>query len=61
MVVFVICFAQMAQVFVIVGSGQIIAFISRDLGDADLAGWIIREPQVFCFENVLMLEQRDRY
>lgn len=43
LVVIVTCFAQMAQVFVIVGSGQIMAFISRDLGDAELAGWIIRK------------------
>lgn len=42
-VVFITCFAQMAQVFAVIGSGQIIAFISRDLGHADLAGWIIRE------------------
>lgn len=42
-VVLVTCFAQMAQVFVIAGSGQVIAFIARDLGDAGLSGWIIRE------------------
>jgi len=42
-VVLVTCFAQMAQVFVLAGSGQNIAFIARDLGDASLAGWIIRE------------------
>lgn len=56
LVVFVTCFAQMAQVFVVVGSGQIIAFISRDLGNADLAGWIIRESPVLRFENMLTLE-----
>jgi len=42
-VVLVTCFAQMAQVFVVAGSGQNISFISRDLGNASLAGWIIRE------------------
>lgn len=46
LVVIVTCFAQMAQVFVVVGSGQIIAFISRDLGDTELAGWIIREASI---------------
>ena len=40
-VVFVACFAVMAQVFVVVAAGSVIAFIIRDLGDADLAGWII--------------------
>lgn len=47
LVVLVTCFAQMAQVFVVVGSGQILAFISRDLGDANLAGWIVREFHTF--------------
>jgi hypothetical protein len=40
-VVFVACFAIMAQVFVVVAAGSVIAFIIRDLGDAELAGWII--------------------
>jgi hypothetical protein len=40
-VVFVACFAIMAQVFVVVAAGSVIAFIIRDLGDGDLAGWII--------------------
>jgi hypothetical protein len=43
LVVFVTCFAIMAQVFVVVGAGSVIAFIIRDLGDGDIAGWIIRE------------------
>lgn len=43
LVVFVTCFAQLAQVFVVVGSGQNIAFIARDLGDAELSSWIIRK------------------
>lgn len=43
MVVFVTCFAIMAQVFVVVAAGSVIAFIIRDLGDASIAGWIIRE------------------
>ena len=43
LVVFVTCFAIMAQVFVVVAAGSVIAFIIRDLGDAPIAGWIIRE------------------
>lgn len=42
-VVFVACFAIMAQVFVVVAAGSVIAFIIRDLGDGELAGWIIGE------------------
>ena len=41
-VVFVSCFAIMAQVFVVVAAGSVIAFIIRDLGEASTAGWIIR-------------------
>ncbi|GAB7353936.1 hypothetical protein MBLNU459_g4542t1 [Dothideomycetes sp. NU459] len=44
MVVFVTCFAIMAQVFVVVAAGSVIAFIIRDLGDASIAGWIIQGP-----------------
>lgn len=44
LVVFVTCFAIMAQVFVVVAAGSVIAFIIRDLGDASIAGWIIRMP-----------------
>ena len=33
----------MAQVFVVVAAGSVIAFIIRDLGDASIAGWIIRK------------------
>ena len=43
LVVFVTCFAIMAQVFVVVAAGSVIAFIIRDLGDPSIAGWIIRE------------------
>ncbi|KAI1246824.1 hypothetical protein MGN70_010707 [Eutypa lata] len=43
-VVFVTCFGVMAQVFVVVAAGSVIAFISRDLGDAPLAGWVIQGP-----------------
>ena len=46
MVVFVTCFAIMAQVFVVVAAGSVIAFIIRDLGDASIAGWIIRKPAI---------------
>lgn len=34
----------MAQVFVVVAAGSVIAFIVRDVGDAPLAGWIIQGP-----------------
>ncbi|KAK3366824.1 major facilitator superfamily domain-containing protein [Lasiosphaeria ovina] len=44
LVVFVTCFAIMAQVFVVVAAGSVIAFIVRDVGDAALAGWIIQGP-----------------
>ncbi|KAK4545476.1 hypothetical protein LTR36_002826 [Oleoguttula mirabilis] len=44
MVVFVTCFAIMAQVYVVVAAGSVIAFIIRDLGDASIAGWIIQGP-----------------
>ncbi len=37
----------MAQVFVVVAAGSVIGFIIRDLGDAEIAGWII---QVLQFE-----------
>jgi hypothetical protein len=43
MVVFITCFAIMAQVFVVVAAGSVIAFIIRDLGDPSIAGWIIRK------------------
>lgn len=36
----------MSQVFVVVAAGSVIAFIIRDLGDASIAGWIIRELSV---------------
>ena len=45
-VVLITCFAQMAQVFVIAGSGQNITFIARDLGNASLAAWVIRKHRV---------------
>lgn len=34
----------MAQVFVVVAAGSVIAFIVRDLGDASIAGWVIQGP-----------------
>jgi len=43
-VVFVTCFAIFAQVFVVVAAGSVIAFIIRDLGQPELAGWIIQGP-----------------
>ncbi|KAI1138413.1 MFS general substrate transporter [Hypoxylon sp. FL0543] len=44
LVVFITCFAIMAQVFVVVAAGSVIAFIIRDLGDASIAGWVIQGP-----------------
>jgi len=44
MVVFVTCFAIMAQVFVVVAAGSVIGFIVRDIGDGAIAGWIIQGP-----------------
>ena len=44
LVVFLSCFAIMAQVFVVVAAGSVIAFIVRDLGDASISGWIIQGP-----------------
>lgn len=41
-VVFVSCWAIMAQVYVVVAAGSVIAFIIRDLGDPSIAGWIIQ-------------------
>ncbi|KAI0113934.1 major facilitator superfamily domain-containing protein [Nemania sp. FL0031] len=44
LVVFITCFAILAQVFVVVAAGSVIAFIIRDLGGASVAGWIIQGP-----------------
>ncbi|KAI1204586.1 MFS general substrate transporter [Annulohypoxylon truncatum] len=44
LVVFITCFAIMAQVFVVVAAGSVIAFIIRDLGEASIAGWVIQGP-----------------
>ncbi|KAG8157455.1 hypothetical protein KVR01_012839 [Diaporthe batatas] len=44
LVVFITCFAIMAQVFVVVAAGSVIAFIIRELGEAPLAGWVIQGP-----------------
>ncbi|KAL5118065.1 hypothetical protein ACEQ8H_004052 [Pleosporales sp. CAS-2024a] len=43
-VVFWSCFAVMAQIYVVVAAGFVLAFIIRDVGDAPLAGWIIQGP-----------------
>ncbi|PSK54304.1 hypothetical protein B9Z65_3423 [Elsinoe australis] len=43
-VVFISCFAIMAQVFVVTAAGSVIAFIIRDLGEPTIAGWIIQGP-----------------
>ncbi|KAI0160070.1 MFS general substrate transporter [Hypoxylon sp. FL1284] len=44
LVVFITCFAVMAQVFVVVAAGSVIAFITRDLGDESISGWVIQGP-----------------
>ncbi|KAF1961542.1 MFS general substrate transporter [Byssothecium circinans] len=44
LVVFITCFAIMAQVFVVVAAGSVISFIIRDLGQPAIAGWIIQGP-----------------
>ncbi len=44
LVVLISCFAIMAQVFVVVAAGSVIAFIIQDLGDPSIAGWIIQGP-----------------
>ncbi|KAG4412715.1 hypothetical protein IFR04_014146 [Cadophora malorum] len=44
LVVFMTCFAVMAQVFVVVGPGNVISFIIREIGDPALVGWIIQGP-----------------
>ncbi|KAJ7221663.1 MFS general substrate transporter [Mycena pura] len=43
-VVFITCFAIFSQVFVVTAAGSVIAFIIRDLGEPELAGWIIQGP-----------------
>lgn len=58
MVVFVTCFAIMAQVFVVVAAGSVIAFIIRDLGDASLAGWVIRKTSLPTANQPLTSHQR---
>lgn len=35
----------MAQVFVVVAAGSVIAFIIRDLGEPSIAGWVIQVRQ----------------
>ena len=42
LVVFMTCFAIMAQVFVVTAAGSVVAFIVRDLGDSALSGWVIQ-------------------
>ncbi|KAF1979191.1 MFS general substrate transporter [Bimuria novae-zelandiae CBS 107.79] len=44
MVVFVSCFAIVAQVYVVVAAGSVIAFIVRELGQPSISGWIIQGP-----------------
>lgn len=44
LVVLIACFAIMAQVFVVVAAGSVIAFIIQDLGSPSIAGWIIQGP-----------------
>ncbi len=39
----------MAQVFVVVAAGSVIAFIIRDLGQPSLAGWIIQVSRAYYY------------
>lgn len=55
LVVFVTCFAIMAQVFVVVAAGSVIAFIIRDLGDVAISGWIIRSCHSECCSSEPLL------
>lgn len=48
-VVFVNCFANFAQIYVVIAAGTVITFIARDLGDATHAGWIIRKLELSSF------------
>ena len=43
-VIFVTCIAIGGQVFVVTAAGGVIAFIQRDLGKSETAGWIIQGP-----------------
>ncbi|ORY16078.1 major facilitator superfamily domain-containing protein [Clohesyomyces aquaticus] len=43
-IIFLTCFCLMAQVFVVTAAGQVLAFIVRDLGEAEVSGWIIQGP-----------------
>ncbi|PSN68178.1 MFS general substrate transporter [Corynespora cassiicola Philippines] len=43
-VVFVTCFAILAQVFVVVAAGSVMSFIIRDMGEPAIASWIIQGP-----------------
>lgn len=52
LVVFITCFAIMAQVFVVVAAGSVIAFIIRELGEAPLAGWVIQVCSLFSFYSI---------
>jgi H+/gluconate symporter-like permease len=38
----------MAQVYVVVAAGSVIGFIIRDLGGAEIAGWIIQVRFLDC-------------
>lgn len=45
----------MAQVFVVVAAGSVIGFIVRDLGDGEIAGWIIQVSVKDTSQKVQML------
>jgi rhodanese-related sulfurtransferase len=48
-VVAVASFALISQGFVIVAAGQVLAFISSDLGDDGISGWVIRKSQFLVY------------
>jgi hypothetical protein len=44
----------MAQVYVVVAAGSVIAFIGRDLGDIAIGGWIIEVTISFISTDVII-------
>lgn len=52
LVVGISCWAQLAQVYVVAGAGQNIAFIVRDIYSPDLAGWIIRKQSSYAHYHI---------
>jgi hypothetical protein len=47
-------YSIMAQVYVVVAAGSVIAFIGRDLGDIAIGGWIIEVMISFISTDVII-------